>query len=90
MTKKSELIEDEPIEKLISNSKLDKYKIIPLAARWAKELKQKEEYKYLTTGELLDIALRDIFTGKIPSEEIAKLPPIEEKKKVNKKSEIKV
>lgn len=59
----------------------DKYKIIPYIARWAAELKYKEEYKDLLNSERVNIAIHDVLTGKVTIEEIKKLPPLEARKK---------
>ncbi len=59
----------------------DKYKIIPYIARWAAELKYKEEYKDLLDSERINIAIHDFLTGKVTIEDIKKLPPLEARKK---------
>lgn len=66
--------EEKKLEELLFDSKIEKYKLVPLAARWAKELKNKEEYKYLTFNELLELSLKDILSGKVSPETISKLP----------------
>jgi len=52
-------------EEMILNYQLDKYCVVPLAALWAKELRRKEEHRHLTANEILDLALRDVLSGKV-------------------------
>ncbi|MEW6040116.1 MAG: hypothetical protein AB1633_01175 [Elusimicrobiota bacterium] len=73
-------VEVTPIEKILLDSKVEKYKIVSVATRWIEEISKKEEYKYLTFNQLLEVALKDIITGKVSIEEIQKLPPLEFKK----------
>lgn len=72
---------EELLEKLILETNHGKYKLVNLIARWAKELKTKEEYKDYTYAEIVDLAIEDVLTGKVSAEEIEKLPPIEKKRK---------
>jgi len=76
--------EEKKLEELLLDTKVEKYKLIPLAARWAEELKGKEEYKYLTFNELLELSLKDILSGKVSEEEILKLPEKTGQKKQEK------
>lgn len=76
--------EDKTLEELLLDSKIQRYKLVSLAARWAEELKGKEEYKYLTFNELLELSLKDILSGKVSEEEILKLPEKTGQKKQEK------
>ncbi|MEN3013732.1 MAG: hypothetical protein ABDH23_03850 [Endomicrobiia bacterium] len=71
------------IHKIILSSKYDKYKLVPYIARWAAELKYKEEYKDLLDSERINIAIHDILTGKVTIEDIKKLGPLETRKKLS-------
>ncbi|MCS7151908.1 MAG: hypothetical protein NZ928_05950 [Endomicrobia bacterium] len=84
MTKLKEEIEkiNRELHKIILTSKYDKYKIVPYIARWAAELKYKEEYKDLLDSERVNIAIYDVLTGKVSIEDIKKLPPLEKRKKL--------
>ncbi|MFN3967097.1 MAG: hypothetical protein ACK4JE_05320 [Endomicrobiia bacterium] len=77
--------EEKKLEELLFDSKIEKYKIVPLAARWAKELKNKEEYKYLSFNEILELSLKDILLGNVSLETISKLPEKTQEKKQEKK-----
>ncbi|MDI6640826.1 MAG: hypothetical protein QME68_00750 [Elusimicrobiota bacterium] len=81
---KQEQKKDKSLQELILDTNFSKYRLVPLATRWIEELKQKDEYKYFSTPELIETALKDILTGKVSIEEIEKLPPRETKKKVEK------
>lgn len=70
------------IHKIILSSKYDKYKLVPYIARWAAELKYKEEYKDLLDSERINIAIHDVLTGKVTIEDIRKLGPLETRKKL--------
>jgi hypothetical protein len=71
MAKKEAASKKEPavvlksIEEMILNHSADKYTLIPLAAAWAKVLRRKEEYRHLTTSEILSIALREVLNGAV-------------------------
>ncbi len=87
MTKLKEEIEKihKEIHKIILTSdklKSDKYKLVPYIARWAAELKYKEEYKDLLDSERINIAIHDVLTGKVTIEQIKALGPIGLKKKL--------
>jgi len=77
-----EKIEQE-LERIVLDTKIDRYKIVPHIARWAAELKYKEETKELLDSERINKALYDILTGKVTIEEIKKLPPLSVRKKLN-------
>ena len=70
------------LEELVLNTDFDRYKLIPVAARWIEELKYKEEYKGFSIAELIEVALKEILTAKVSIEKIEKLPPKEAKKKI--------
>lgn len=74
---------EQEVEKLILDTTMDKYKITPLIARWAAELKYKEETKDLLDSERINKAIHDVLSGKVSLEEIKKLPPLSLRKKFN-------
>lgn len=87
MTKLKDEIEKihKEIHKIILSSKelnSTKYKLVPYIARWAAELKYKEEYKDLLDSERINIAIHDVLTGKVSLEYIKSLGPIDSKKKL--------
>ena len=49
-----------------------KYSAIPMAAHWARELKKREENRHLTPAELLDLALREVLSGKVDWKDLKK------------------
>lgn len=86
MTKIKEEIEKihKDIHKIILTTYIkNKYRLIPYIARWAAELKYKEEYKDLLDSERINIAIHDVLTGKVTIEDIKKLPPLKERKKLS-------
>jgi DNA-directed RNA polymerase subunit K/omega len=60
------------LEKLISDTKLNRYQLIPLVLRWTKELEKHSEKK-ISPDELVNQALNDILSDKVKLEEITKL-----------------
>lgn len=74
---------EKEIEKIILDTKVDRFKIVPFIARWAAELKYKEETKDLLDSERINKALYDVLTGKVSIEEIKNLPPLSLRKKLN-------
>lgn len=83
MTKKESSKEKEVVEikktteELILDFGAGKYSAIPMAAIWAKELKRREENRHLTPAEILDLALRDVLTGKIDWKDLKKAISVE-------------
>ena len=73
---------NKPLDELVLDTNIDRYRLVGLASKWVEELKQKEEYKYFSTPELIEVALKDILADKVSIEEIEKLPPREKKKVV--------
>ncbi|GEM_PF-5833710 len=71
MVEKKEKNANIPLEKLLLDTKMNKYQLIPLALRLVKELQKKEEN--IPQNVLLERALHDFLTGKIKLEEIEKL-----------------
>lgn len=80
-------VKSRTIEELLLNGDYDRYRIIPLAARWAQELKNKEEYKFLSFPQLLNTAVEEIVTGKVTIETVSKLPSLDSRKKVVRSQE---
>ena len=74
MTNQEEKSTEATLQELILNTSFDKYKVVPLVKKWVKELKGKEEYRDYTHSQILDHALKEILSGAVNLEEIAKLP----------------
>ena len=76
MAKKDTVEKEAPVskttEELILNFGRGKYSAIPMAAIWAKELKKREENRHLTPAELLDLALREVLSGKVDWKDLKK------------------
>ena len=60
------------LEKLILDTKFNRYQLVPLVLRWTKELEKSSEKK-VSPDELINQALRDVLSNKIKSDEITKL-----------------
>jgi DNA-directed RNA polymerase subunit K/omega len=67
---------EKTLEQLILDTRYDKYKLIPVASRWAKELRKKEEYRNTPLTEVIGIALQEVLMKKVSIDDIIKLPPI--------------
>ncbi|MDE2490859.1 MAG: hypothetical protein KGM24_08425 [Elusimicrobia bacterium] len=63
---------DKTTEEMILDFGKGKYSAIPMAAIWAKELKKREENRHLTPAELLDLALREVLSGKVGWKDLKK------------------
>lgn len=80
MTKKTETaVEmpvniDAPLSQLLLTVNHDKYRMISLVTRWAKEIKTRDQSN-LPPQEILAQSLREILGKKVTLEEIEKLPP---------------
>ena len=80
-------MKSQAIQELLLDGRYDRYRIIPLAARWAQELKNKEGYKFLSFQQLLNTAVEEIVTGKVSIEEVSKLPSMDSRKMALKPQE---
>ncbi|MBI4371734.1 MAG: hypothetical protein HY552_05485 [Elusimicrobia bacterium] len=65
-------LERKSTEEMILNFGKGKYSAIPMAALWAKELKKREENRHLTPAELLDLALREVLSGRVEWKDLKK------------------
>lgn len=80
MTKKTEAaVEapvniDAPLSQLLLTVTHDKYRMISLVTRWAKEIKIRDQSN-LPPQEILAQSLREILGKKVTLDEIEKLPP---------------
>ncbi len=64
------------MEKLILDTKLNRYQLIPLVLKWAKELERKSGSSgqpRMSTAQVIDKALQDILSGEVKPEEVARL-----------------
>lgn len=64
--------DNESIEKLICDYDGSKYEVTMLAMKWARHIKKLEEYKSLPMADIIEVAIRDILSGKISSDEVFK------------------
>lgn len=64
---------NEDLEKLISNHNLSKYEVTVMASQWARHLKKQEAYRNLPMAEVIEIALKDVLTGRVTSEKIRQM-----------------
>ena len=65
---------DAPLSQLLLTITHDKYRMISLVTRWAKEIKQRDQ-STLQPQDLLAQSLREILGKKVTLEAIEKLPP---------------
>jgi hypothetical protein len=65
---------DAPLSQLLLTVTHDKYRMISLVTRWAKEIKHRDQ-STLQPQELLAQSLREILGKKVSLEDIEKLPP---------------
>lgn len=75
------------VDQLVLDKKEGKYRVVELAAFWAKTLRGKEEHRHLTQNEVLELALQQVLSGAVSEKEIEKAklaapptPPAEEEK----------
>ena len=70
-SKKQEKVEvEKSLEQLILEKGDGKYEIVSVASAWASELHHMEEYRHLTQNELLELALKDVLSGKVEEKEV--------------------
>lgn len=81
MTKKNDVLPaelpinlDVPLSQLLLTITHDKYRMVSLVTRWAKEIKHRDQSN-LQPQELLAQSLREILGKKVTLEQIEKLPP---------------
>ena len=65
---------DAPLSQLLLTVNHDKYRMVSLVTRWAKEIKQRDQ-STLQPQDLLAQSLREILGKKVTLEAIEKLPP---------------
>lgn len=61
-----------PLEALTLDHGNSLYPLPPLAAKWSRVLKRKQEFQHLRSNELLEKAMADTLSGKITAEMIDK------------------
>ncbi len=71
-SEKGETSADKSIESLILDFPKSKYEAIPLAAEWGQILRRKEENRHMTPNEILEMAMRDVLSGKITWKDVRK------------------
>jgi DNA-directed RNA polymerase subunit K/omega len=65
---------DAPLSQLLLTITHDKYRMVSLVTRWAKEIKHRDQSN-LQPQDLLAQSLREILGKKVTLDEIEKLPP---------------
>ena len=63
---------ERPLEELILNRSYGKYQVVELISFHAKCLRGQEELRHLTQTEILERAMRDVLSGAVSEEELAK------------------
>lgn len=82
-----------PLSQYFLDCKKDKYRLVPLAIRWAVEVKGRDQESHETPTEILDKALKEILSGQVTLDTIEKMPPppkIDKKAEAAKISEVKL
>ncbi len=69
---KGEVSADISIESLILDYPKSKYEAIPLAAEWGQLIRRKEENRHMTPNEVLEMAMRDVLSGRITWKDVRK------------------
>lgn len=64
--------EDMSLDELLLNHASKKYYLVNYALRWAKEVKKREDAPKTSQG-IMNVALREILTGKVTYKDIDKL-----------------
>jgi DNA-directed RNA polymerase subunit K/omega len=62
------------LPQLLLERSRDKYRLVPLAMRWALEVKRRDQ-NAAPIQDVMNQALHEILSGKVSLEEIEKLPP---------------
>ncbi|MBI4055986.1 MAG: hypothetical protein HY399_00355 [Elusimicrobia bacterium] len=62
--------EERSVYQMILEQVSGKYQLVPLVSQWATELKKSEEHRNLPWNQILEIAIRDVLTGKVTSKNI--------------------
>lgn len=60
------------LEQRVLDKKEGKYRVVELAAFWAKSLRGREEHRHLTQNELLELALEQVLSGEVSEKEVEK------------------
>ena len=90
MRSKNENLKEINLEEEIINGNYEKYEKLVLAMRWVYHLKKLQEYKDKTHAQLIEIALKDVLSGKVTLNDIeeaemkdeeARIKQVEERKK---------
>ncbi len=85
--KKQEETKSFNLDELITNSGSIKYKKLVLAMQWVYHLKTTEEYKNKPTTEIIEQAMKDIFSGRITEKEVLSAMKKDEEDKQKKLEE---
>lgn len=72
MSPKAKSADNVSIEELICDYNGSKYEVTMLAMKWARHIKKLEEYKDQPMADIIEVAIRDILSGKVSSNEVFK------------------
>lgn len=61
---------ERPLEQMILDQPTGKYALVSLATSWALDLRRREEYRHLTQVEILDLAIKDLLSGRVTPEQV--------------------
>jgi len=63
---------EKTLEELVLSKLTGKYQVVDSISNWAKHLRQQEEHRHLTQTEVVELAMREVLSGKVSDKEIAK------------------
>lgn len=84
---KEKNIENMSLDEIITNYGPKKYHDLVIAMKWAYHLKSTEEYKDRPASEIIEKALKDVFTNKVSEKEVLKAEEKDEEVKEALKKE---
>lgn len=71
-TEEAEDLKAQSVDQLVLDKKEGKYRVVEVAAFWAKTLRGKEEHRHLTQNEVLELALQQVLSGAVSEKDIEK------------------
>ncbi|MCK5357431.1 MAG: hypothetical protein KAI33_04700 [Elusimicrobiales bacterium] len=72
MSPKAKSKGNESIEELICDYQGSKYEVTMLAMKWARHIKKLEDYREQPMADIIEVAIRDVLSGKVSPEEVKK------------------
>ena len=64
--------EEIALDCLVLDYQKSKYEVVPLAAQWSKVLRRKEENRHLSPNELMEMAMKDVLSGRVSWKDVQK------------------